>query len=357
MTHRGHGTTTIDSVVDYTTAHLNLGVAEDTAGITAEGVVGIVVHTATAGIDIAKEGMVAVRYTAPTVGESVGSRNTRVIVDTVDSGVGSIATSRRIVVGHLATDNTSAHADVCILRHMAVGAATEDRTTNVRLATHTADDGIFDYHLGVVGVCHVVVFRMRGVARQTTTATEDRAFVMAGVTNTTTSDAHMRQTGTADRVAHLVVADNVGSTVEGGVHSIFSTDDITHDVVSATRDVMYGVAHRSQRATTEDIVVDNAAGDIHIGVAEDTACREAVSVVLVNTTTTAIDVAGIDVDTCAIQVLCLLGRGKLGTYLAALDLDAGVFPYMAVLGAAEDRATHHGGAVDGDIGILHIIIF
>ena len=96
------------------------------------------------------------------------------------------------------------------------------------------------------------------------------------------------------------------------------------------------------------------------GIAEYSACRQTVGmfvdIALVDTTTTTIDIAGVDNGTCTVIVLLLLGSSEVGADFASLNLDIGVVPDVAVLGTTEDRAADDGVATDGDIGVAYIVI-
>ena len=183
---------------------------------------------------------------------------------------------------------------------------------------------------------------------------------MAGVADATTEDAHMREASAGDGVAHPISTSGIGSAVEISIKGILPRNRIKHDIVSAAGNIVDGVAHRGQGAATEDVVVDDTAGDLDIGIAEDTASGEAVGVVhkvgLIDTAATAIDIAGVDDGTHALVGLILLSIGEVGTNLAVLNLDGSVPPDVAVFGAAEDGAVDTGVPANFDVGIAHIVV-
>ena len=268
VTHRSHRAAAIDGVVDQTTRDFDRSIAKDTSSITTEEVCRrAVVDTAATGIDIAEEGVVTVGDATPVVGEGIHIVVARIVADAIDGSVDghSCEFCRGIFVGRLAAYHAGTHADISVLRDMAVGTATEDRTADVGLDVEGVDSGVdlldgvgLDGDLGVVDIGHVVVFGVRGIACQTAAGAKDRAFVMASATDATTGDNHFSQTSTGNGVTDLVGTGAVGRAE--GVEVILSADDVAHDVISCgATDIIDGVAHGSQRATAEDIVVDDAA--------------------------------------------------------------------------------------------------
>ena len=354
-------------MVDHAAGDFHLGVAKNTAGITAETVVNvlivnIVIHTATTGIDIAEESVVTTGHAAPAVGDGVIGGNAGVVVNTVDGSVDAARDGTRgIAVGRLTADNAGSHNDMGILRDVAVGTAAEDGTTDIGHTMDVLNGSVADEDEGVVGIGHVVVLTVTACTCDTAAGAEDGALVVARVTDAATEDAHMRKASANNRVTYGIIA---GLSSGGGIHvvveDIAALDRVTHNVVSATGNIVDGIADGGQGTAAEDIVVDDAAGDLDIGIAKDTASGEAVGVVhevgLRDTTAATIDVTGVDISTRTLIGLIHLGVTEVGTYLAVLNLDGSVPPNVAVLGAAEDRTVDAGRATNGDIGVAHIVI-
>ena len=220
---------------DGAAADIDVGVAVDGAGAEAELAV-VAVHAAASAVDVAAEddGHVGARlFGAGFTGDQFGG------------AVAQKGGLHRKVATHLA----AGHGDIGVVEHVAVLARAEDRAADVGAS--------LDVDIGVLGEGEVGIF----AAGHTTGGAEDVAVVVA-------------------RGAYLAATDGDGGNAaakDGGVGGD------GHLVI---------VAHRSHRAATVDIVVDDAAADVDVGVAVHAAGAGAeVAVVAVHTAAAAVDVA------------------------------------------------------------------